>query len=180
MTEWIALIGPLGIPLALISLIGLALIVERVVFYARIPSLTKSPVLETLRQQIQTHKDHPKPIRDELITFRLQQARTPYFYGVRSLRIIAVISPMLGLLGTVLGIIKAFKVIATHTGPVQPSLIADGLWSAMLTTAVGLIIALPCLLAAFIFARLGEQRIGAYENALNAESLKLEGVTLDD
>ena len=85
---------------------------------------------------------------------------------------------MLGLLGTVIGMIDAFKTISTHIGPVAPSLIADGLWNAMLTTAYGLIIALPCLFAAFIFSRMAEKRLSRYQHRLNAESLKMEGVIL--
>ena len=98
--------------------------------------------------------------------------------GINLLRVVAVVSPMLGLLGTVLGMIQAFQDIAGQTGPVIPSMIADGLWSAMLTTAYGLSIALPCLFAAFIYARISEQRLYSIQSQLNAQSLKIEGVKL--
>ena len=57
-------------------------------------------------------------------------------------------------------------------------MIADGLWSAMLTTAYGLSIALPCLFAAFIYARIAEKRLERFQSRLNAQSLKIEGVKL--
>jgi len=57
-------------------------------------------------------------------------------------------------------------------------MIAEGLWSAMLTTAYGLSIALPCLFAAFLYSRIAEKRLGLFQKHLNTESLKLEGVKL--
>ena len=59
---------------------------------------------------------------------------------------IAVISPMVGLLGTVLGMIQAFNVIAFQTGAVKPILLAGGISKAMVTTATGLIIAIPAMI----------------------------------
>ncbi len=59
---------------------------------------------------------------------------------------IAVISPLLGLLGTVAGMIKAFTVIALE-GTGDPQQLAGGISMALLTTAVGLGIAIPCLIA---------------------------------
>ena len=85
---------------------------------------------------------------------------------------------MVGLLGTVIGIIKVFKTIALETGPVTPALISDGLWNAMMTTAIGLSIALPSLMAAFIFSRVTEKRIEAYQVRLNKSSFAIDGVKL--
>jgi biopolymer transport protein ExbB len=59
---------------------------------------------------------------------------------------VAVISPMVGLLGTVLGMIQAFNVIAFQTGAVKPILLASGISKAMVTTAAGLMIAIPAMI----------------------------------
>lgn len=59
---------------------------------------------------------------------------------------IAAIAPMLGLLGTVLGMIQAFNVIAFQAGAVKPVLLASGISKAMITTAGGLIIAIPAMM----------------------------------
>ena len=59
---------------------------------------------------------------------------------------IAAISPMVGLLGTVLGMIQAFNVIAFQTGAVKPILLASGISKAMVTTAAGLIVAIPAMI----------------------------------
>ncbi|MGH7198952.1 MAG: MotA/TolQ/ExbB proton channel family protein [Candidatus Omnitrophota bacterium] len=68
-----------------------------------------------------------------------------------------VIAPMIGLLGTVLGMIQAFNFVAFQTGVVKPVLLAEGLAKAMITTAFGLIIAIPIMaFYAFFRARIGE------------------------
>jgi len=60
---------------------------------------------------------------------------------------IATISPLLGLLGTVTGMIKAFMVIEAKGGLVNPGDLARGIWEALLTTVAGLIVAIPAYLA---------------------------------
>ncbi len=59
---------------------------------------------------------------------------------------IAIISPMVGLLGTVLGMIQAFNVIAFQAAVVKPVLLAGGVSKAMVTTAGGLIVAIPAMI----------------------------------
>ena len=54
-------------------------------------------------------------------------------------------APLLGLLGTVLGMIKAFMVVESMGGSVNASVLAGGIWEAMLTTAFGLLVAIPLL-----------------------------------
>jgi biopolymer transport protein ExbB len=54
-------------------------------------------------------------------------------------------TPLLGLLGTVLGMIRAFQEIQAAQGAVDPQLLAGGIWEALLTTAFGLIVAIPAL-----------------------------------
>jgi biopolymer transport protein ExbB len=59
---------------------------------------------------------------------------------------IATIAPLIGLLGTVLGMIQAFNVIAFDTAVVKPILLAGGVSKAMVTTAGGLFVAIPVML----------------------------------
>lgn len=56
---------------------------------------------------------------------------------------ISALSPMLGFLGTVTGLIQAFMKIAHLQGNVNPAVLADGIYEAMITTAAGLIVAIP-------------------------------------
>ena len=68
------------------------------------------------------------------------------------LGIVAYISPMAGLLGTVLGMIKSFKAIALQ-GAGDPNVVANGISEALLTTAAGLFIAIPAIIAYQTFSR---------------------------
>jgi biopolymer transport protein ExbB len=56
------------------------------------------------------------------------------------------ISPLLGLLGTVVGMIKAFIVVENMGGRVNATVLAGGIWEAMLTTALGLLVAIPLII----------------------------------
>jgi len=67
--------------------------------------------------------------------------------GLRPLALIANISPLIGLLGTVLGMITAFQTLQTAGNRVDPSILSGGIWVALLTTAAGLIIAIPAAAA---------------------------------
>ncbi len=61
------------------------------------------------------------------------------------------ITPLLGLLGTVIGMAKSFKNIAAVQGPVDPSVLAGGIWEALITTVAGLCVAIPALILHHIF-----------------------------
>ena len=67
------------------------------------------------------------------------------------LEVIASISPLLGLFGTVLGMIKAFLNLEKAGSQVDPALLAGGIWEALLTTAFGLAVAIPALTAYHLF-----------------------------
>lgn len=67
--------------------------------------------------------------------------------GLRPLELIAQLSPLLGLLGTVLGMIAAFQQLSTSGSQPDPSVLSGGIWQALLTTAAGLIVAIPALFA---------------------------------
>lgn len=66
--------------------------------------------------------------------------------GFRTLSILGHTAPLLGLLGTIIGMIKAFMVIEMAGGRVDAQALAGGIWEAMLTTGVGLAVAIPILL----------------------------------
>ena len=62
---------------------------------------------------------------------------------LRPLEVIANLAPLLGLLGTVLGMIEAFQQMESAGSRVDPSILSGGIWQALLTTAVGLAVAIP-------------------------------------
>lgn len=77
--------------------------------------------------------------------------------GFRFLDNVAQLAPLLGLFGTVLGMISAFQALQQAGNQVDPSILAGGIWVALLTTAVGLAVAMPASVILSWF----EQRIEA-------------------
>lgn len=80
--------------------------------------------------------------------------------GLRLLDSIAQLSPLLGLFGTVLGMIEAFQALQEAGTQVDPSLLAGGIWVALLTTAVGLAVAMPTsIVHSWLESRMDEDRV---------------------
>lgn len=87
---------------------------------------------------------------------------------LNTLGTIAAISPLLGLLGTVVGMIKVFAAITTE-GVGDASILAGGISEALLTTAAGLSVAIPTLM----FYRFFRSRVEGYVVTMEQEALKL-------
>ena len=87
---------------------------------------------------------------------------------LNALGTIAAITPLLGLLGTVIGMIKVFAVI-TSQGVGDPGVLASGISEALLTTAAGLTVAIPALM----FHRYFRGRIDGLVVTMEAEALKM-------
>lgn len=78
---------------------------------------------------------------------------------IRFLEVTAVVSPLLGLLGTVLGMIESFQQLQLAGSAANASVLAGGIWQALTTTAAGLIVAIPATLAAHLLtARIDRAR----------------------
>lgn len=77
-------------------------------------------------------------------TIKLQQK-------ISWLQLIAAVGPMLGLLGTVAGMIDAFRTIATSTSSPKPSALAGGIYKALITTCLGLFVAIIAMCVFFYF-----------------------------
>ena len=81
---------------------------------------------------------------------------------LNSLDTVAMVAPMLGLLGTVSGMVATFQKVAELQGAVNPSVLAGGIWEALLTTAFGLVVAIPALFGFRYF----KSRLIRWENHL--------------
>lgn len=171
--EIINQLGLMAIPLALCSVAVVAIILERIMFFLK-AKLFSRRTYGDLRLLMANYENQGKKIRDEFVSIELRKLKNDCHRGVKLLRIIGTLAPLLGLLGTILGIINAFKVIAAHTTHVSPNMIADGLWEAMLTTAAGLMIAIPALLFAHIFTTVAQQRLQKLNTKLDQDSLNIE------
>jgi len=162
--------GPVMVPLALLSLLALAIIFERL-WVLRKQSFLDETMVSTL-SQLMAQRDfdsaqeycrrHQGPFT-ELVSALVENRHAPYDelreiledVGRRQLRGLerglpalgTVVSgaPLLGLLGTVLGMIKIFAVVASSGGASIAEKLSAGIAEALITTAAGLIIAIPAL-----------------------------------
>ncbi len=168
-------------PLGLCSIVAVAIILERF-FALRVkrnipenlaqllsyPNMLKD--METVRSvaqrtnsplgilvlEIINLRNEPKDVLVEHIN-TLGRTQLAYLErGLTVLQIIAVISPLLGLLGTVLGMVDIFNVI-TVGGIGNPQMLAQGISKALITTVVGLIVAIPSLVAYHLYMRRVEE-----------------------
>jgi biopolymer transport protein ExbB len=111
------------------------------------------PVAVALRVSIETARDSglgPEAAQAEVERVGTGAVRDLESW-LRGLSGIAHLSPLLGLLGTVLGMIKAFMEIQKAGSSVDPAVLSGGIWEALLTTAFGLTIAIPSMAAFYVF-----------------------------
>ncbi len=90
---------------------------------------------------------------------------------IEHLNVIGNISPMLGLLGTVIGMLRCFNEISQVTGTIEPKQLAGGIFEALVTTCMGLIVAIPSLYFYAIFRNRIDEFTG--EASLAAEELMI-------
>ncbi len=92
--------------------------------------------------------DFKGPALDAELTRRGNEELGRMNTWIRLLELIAMISPLLGLLGTVLGMIQSFQELEMAEGAANASILAGGIWQALLTTAAGLLVAIPAAVGA--------------------------------
>ncbi|WP_430733397.1 MotA/TolQ/ExbB proton channel family protein [Ectothiorhodospira lacustris] len=108
-------------------------------------SRSRSPAARVMEVAIQGRRDNvcPEPlVREEATRVAvnwLERLRGQF----RMLEVIGTLAPLLGLLGTVLGMIAAFQQLEAAGNRVDPAILSGGIWVALLTTAVGLAVAIP-------------------------------------
>ena len=172
MLHYLEVGGPILWVLVIISIGAFAVVLERIVFFARneknvgsnfkdeILSLVASKKLDEAIALCDTKKScvasavkkflqkAPKGIDVQDYEFILKEITiketSPYESRLNLLASVISISPMLGLLGTVTGMIRAFTNISKY-GAGDAAIVADGIAEALLTTAAGLMIAIPVI-----------------------------------
>lgn len=171
--------GILMYPILICSVLALAIFVERLIRFARtrsrgaglaenvadllvrkdderarkIAEESDSPMGRVLLGAM-TVRDREREILETVIVNAIEEEVRRLSVFLQTLATIGNIAPLLGLLGTVTGMIKAFMVIQEMGGKVNAAVLAGGIWEAMLTTAFGLAVALPTMVAhSYLLAR---------------------------
>ena len=161
--------GPVMIPLGILSMVALAIIIERL-WMLRSRNFLQPATVQTLsgllasnkyRGAVEYCRRHPGPFTG-LVTALVENRQAPYDElkqiledtgrlqlmglqrGLPALATIVAGAPLLGLLGTVIGMIKIFAVVATAGSSITEQL-SSGISQALITTATGLVIAIPAL-----------------------------------
>ncbi len=179
MIEFLAKGGILVGPILFCSVLALAIFLERLIRFARVRIRglglvekvaqyvrddehtkaldlargSKSPMGHILSHAIEVIDQDRETLETVIVHSTEEKVRELSRY-LQALATIGSIAPLLGLLGTVIGMIKAFMVIQQMGGKVNAAVLAGGIWEAMLTTALGLAVALPTMVAhSYLFAR---------------------------
>ena len=91
-------------------------------------------------------------IEKEIDSLKNKEFKQIYSF-LPSLEVISQVSPLVGLLGTVIGMIDSFNELELGGSLVDPSILAGGIWTALLTTAMGLIVAIPALVSHYFLEK---------------------------
>jgi biopolymer transport protein ExbB len=192
MINFLAKGGVLVIPILMCSALALTIFLERVIRFARLKSRgaglaetvarlwkegdeagavnaavqSESPMGRVLAKAIDVKGLDREMLETVIVSATEEEVRSLSTY-IQALATIGNIAPLLGLLGTVIGMIKAFMVIQTMGGKVNAAVLAGGIWEAMLTTALGLAVALPTMVAHSYLT----SRVDDYESRLQDGSV---------
>ena len=107
---------------------------------------------DPLVKELAAAKEH-KSLNLESVWLAIEEHLRMPEHNLNGLNIIAQTAPLLGLLGTITGLIKAFIEIQHLQGQVNPGDLAGGIWEALITTAFGLSIAIPSVIAYLHYTR---------------------------
>lgn len=172
MLDFLAKGGVLVIPILFCSVVALAIFLERIIRFMRmskrgsgleykvaeklkrnndrealeVAGASDSPMGRVLVQAMEVKGQDRETLETVIAHATDEEVRSLSKY-LQALATIGNIAPILGLLGTVIGMIKAFMVIQEMGGKVNAAVLAGGIWEAMMTTALGLSVALPAMIA---------------------------------
>lgn len=182
--EYIALGGVVMFPIMLCAVLALAIILERL-WNLRRRRWFQVDLLETVEHLLQEQKlpeattlckrhdslmtrlilvallnsDRPRWEIKELIEDQGRQEAPTLERYLTALGTIASIAPFLGLLGTVIGFLRVFESLSEQAGATNAVMLSAGIHNALITTAAGLCVAIPTLVAYNYFARRAESLI---------------------
>ncbi len=192
MIELLAKGGVLVPPILICSVLALAIFLERLIRFSRMrtrgaglaekvvkmlkngdvagahetAASSNSPMGRVLARAIEFREDDRETLETVIAHASDEEVRSLSTY-LQALATIGNIAPLLGLLGTVVGMIKAFMVIQQMGGKVNAAVLAGGIWEAMLTTALGLAVALPTMVAhSYLISRVDKYESRLHDGAV--------------
>ena len=182
--EWIEKGGPFMWPILLCSLISVYCLIDRILHFAlHVPRVNRDlDLLSRGRKQANRPAGHLAPVlnnalaekqldetlAEQAIERDLQDAEN----RLSALNLIAQVTPLLGLLGTVTGLIRAFRAMQFVQGQLSPETLAAGVWEALVNTAAGLMVAIPALAAYMYFTNI----VSRWENRLVGAKTEVQNV----
>ena len=168
-----ALVGPAGAALALLAFVALHLAVKNFIFlwltgrdFHRaaksidsssknrdniFKQFSKNPIIAIIDGVIKTHGEHSDDLKAE-VAYLFHRNFSKAQRDITFIRVIAVIAPLLGLLGTLLGLLGVFKTLSYTSAVSTSTVLAAGIWEAILTTIMGLTLAIPSLIFYYILS----------------------------
>ena len=179
-----AAIGPTWVlwGLLVLSVVSVATIVERAIFFRRrrlpvvrltrdleealsaddlgsVRTLLKStagPEAVAVLRTMEWFEDGPESM-SEAMEAALREQRIELEHGLAFLGTVGNNAPFLGLLGTVLGVVKAFQELSTSSGAAMGSVVLPGIAEALIATALGITVALPAVVAYNAFTKRADE-----------------------
>lgn len=174
-------------PLALISIMVTAIVVERLLLFStcRFPAKGFAALLEDavrgdagplveavervgMLRRFAALLDEEGPGREAALRIEGEAVVKSLEARLPLLSILAKLAPLMGLLGTVLGMISTFSEIANAQAGINMNQLAGGIWQALITTAAGLFIAIPALFFLHYFQTKTDDVASALSEAANA------------
>jgi biopolymer transport protein ExbB len=183
--------GWVMLPLLVLSIVSLTLIAERIWFWAalhrparirwlqRLGRALRGGDRETAKRLVDRDRSPYSHVGQHLVEYGASDAvaveavelqRPKFDRFMVSLSTIITAAPLLGILGTVIGIIRSFRLLGepSEGGLTDPSAVSHGIAEALLTTALGLVVALVTLFPYMIFRAQAERAIGRVESIVAA------------
>lgn len=161
--------GPLMYPLLFGSVLMIAIIIERGYHFIRarvnrrfidrviniieegdlhraqrIAEECRGPIAAIVEAALR-YRSYTQDVVENKISLRGDQELKRLSKNLHLLELTGKIAPMIGLLGTVIGMVEAFRELSSVKGLVDPSLLAGGIWEALITTVAGLFVGIPAL-----------------------------------
>lgn len=182
-----SLIGPCGVVIVLIGILAVYICLRTLLYTAlawtdfkkRFVDVRRgdskclrdyegsNPFLRIIKEIVQTHAQHSDDMRAE-VAYLFNRNFKSAINGLSWIRMITVISPLLGLLGTVSGMLMVFDAVSQAAAQ-NPEVLARGIWQALITTVMGLCVAIPALIIYYILSlRMRSFQIEAIEYAYQA------------